>query len=223
MPGLRALQARPFEYWLLGVKPKPWAAEDTVLCAHAMFLQLQDSTGHLQLQRGYCVPRSPSRCGDFMEAGAPEWDAAIDGSRSAPPRIPTADEVDLRTLGALPIKPPDTVRRPLDAAGSNNWAVAGSNTTHGAALVANDMHLGLRVPNTWYRARLIDASAAGFDEVGVTLPGTPSLVAGSNGHIAWGFTNSYGEYSEGGSTCARGRRPRCLRDRGGNPKAAICR
>jgi penicillin amidase len=38
------------------------------------------------------------------------------------------------------------------------------------------------------------ASGAGqplLDATGVTLPGTPFLVAGSNGRIAWGFTNSY--------------------------------
>jgi penicillin G amidase len=194
--GLRALRARPFEYWLLGVEPKPWAAEDTVLCAHAMFLQLQDSTGHLQLQRALLRATLPEPVWRFIEAGAPEWDAAVDGSRSEPPRVPTAEEIDLRSLGALPVKPPETLAQPLDPGGSNNWAVAGSSTTHGAALIANDMHLGLRVPTTWYRARLVDASAEGFDEVGVTLPGTPSLVAGSNGHIAWGFTNSYGEYSK---------------------------
>ena len=28
----------------------------------------------------------------------------------------------------------------------------------------------------------------------MTLPGAPLLVAGSNGHIAWGFTNSYGDW-----------------------------
>jgi penicillin amidase len=194
--GLRALRARPFEYWLLGVDPKPWAAEDTALCAHAMFLQLQDSTGHLQLQRALLRATLPEPVWRFIEAGAPEWDAAVDGSRSEPPRVPTPEEIDLRSLGALPVKPPETLAEPLDPAGSNNWAVAGSSTTHGAALIANDMHLGLRVPTTWYRARLVDASADGFDEVGVTLPGTPSLVAGSNGHIAWGFTNSYGEYSK---------------------------
>ena len=195
--GLHALRARPFEYWLLGgARPKPWSAEDTVLCAHAMFLQLQDSTGHLQLQRALLRATLPESLWRFVEAGAPEWDAAIDGSRGDSPRIPTADEIDLRTLGVLPVKPPDTPAQPLDPAGSNNWAVAGSGTTHGAALVANDMHLGLRVPTTWYRARLVDASADGFDEVGVTLPGTPAMVAGSNGHIAWGFTNSYGEYSK---------------------------
>jgi penicillin amidase len=194
--GLRALRARPFEYWLLGVEPKPWAAEDTVLCAHAMFLQLQDSTGHLQLQRALLRATLPEPLWRFIEAGAPEWDAAVDGSRSEPPRMPTPEEIDLRSLGALPIKPPETLAQPPGPAGSNNWAVAGSSTAHGAALIANDMHLGLRVPTTWYRARLVDASADGFDEVGVTLPGTPSLVAGSNGHIAWGFTNSYGEYSK---------------------------
>ena len=30
--------------------------------------------------------------------------------------------------------------------------------------------------------------------VGVTLPGAPIVVVGSNGHVAWGFTNSYGDY-----------------------------
>jgi len=81
------------------------------------------------------------------------------------------------------------------AAGSNSWAVAGSLTATGAALIANDMHLGQRVPTVWYHARLRLAAGAGaLDLNGVTLPGAPVLVAGSNGHIAWGFTNSYGSW-----------------------------
>lgn len=79
------------------------------------------------------------------------------------------------------------------AIGSNNWAVAGTHTASGAALVANDMHLGLDVPAIWYRARLrvLDED---LELNGVTLPGAPALVAGSNGHIAWGYTNSYGDW-----------------------------
>jgi penicillin G amidase len=80
---------------------------------------------------------------------------------------------------------------------SNNWAVAGRLTTTGAALVANDMHLGQRVPPVWYHARLETRpgpEGAALDLNGVTLPGAPLLVAGSNGHVAWGFTNSYGEW-----------------------------
>ena len=28
------------------------------------------------------------------------------------------------------------------------------------------------------------------------VPGTPSLSVGSNGHVAWGFTNSYGDWTD---------------------------
>ncbi len=59
------------------------------------------------------------------------------------------------------------------------------------------MHLRARVPIIWYRARMRVRASDGqpaLDLNGVTLPGTPILVAGSNGHIAWGFTNSYGDW-----------------------------
>ena len=60
------------------------------------------------------------------------------------------------------------------------------------------MHLGLRAPNIWFRARLRypDARAPGgkVDVAGFTLAGLPAVVVGSNGHVAWGFTNSYGDW-----------------------------
>ena len=72
--------------------------------------------------------------------------------------------------------------------GSNSWAVDGSLSTTGSALVANDMHLGLRLPNTWYRMRI--QCEGSLDITGVTLPGVPAVIVGSNGRIAWAFTNS---------------------------------
>jgi penicillin G amidase len=57
------------------------------------------------------------------------------------------------------------------------------------------MHLDFRVPIIWYRVRLRQTGDGAFDAVGVTLPGAPTIVAGSNAHIAWGFTNSYGQFS----------------------------
>ena len=193
--GISSLRSRPPEYWVLQSKPQPWKAEDSVLCVHAMYLQLQDSEGHAQLQRGLLRATLPDAMWRFLEAQAPEWEAPIDGSHSAEPRIPGSDEYDLRGLKGLPVEPPGEVLRELELRGSNNWAIAGSRTANGAALVANDMHLDFRVPNIWYRARLIQTSGAdAFEVVGVTLPGTPSIVAGSNRSIAWGFTNSYGEF-----------------------------
>jgi penicillin amidase len=93
--------------------------------------------------------------------------------------------------------------------GSNAWAVAGEYTQSGAALVAGDMHLGLRVPTVWYRARLIvtDNDGSPMELNGVTLPGLPAVAAGSNGRIAWSFTNSYGDWADvRGLSCVSGRR-----------------
>ncbi len=69
--------------------------------------------------------------------------------------------------------------------GSNNWVVAGSHTASGKPLLSNDMHLTLRIPDTWYMA---DLRAPGFHAAGVTLPGFPLIIAGHNEHVAWGFT-----------------------------------
>ncbi|MFZ8200613.1 penicillin acylase family protein [Alteromonas portus] len=75
--------------------------------------------------------------------------------------------------------------------GSNNWAVTGNYTATGAGLLANDMHLGLRVPIIWYRAQLnYQESGSDVQVTGVSLPGIPGVVVGTNGHIAWGFTNA---------------------------------
>jgi penicillin amidase len=76
------------------------------------------------------------------------------------------------------------------ASGSNNWVIAGSHTASGKPLLANDMHLTLREPDTWYMA---DLSAPGFHAAGVTLPGFPLVIAGHNDHVAWGFTALYGD------------------------------
>ena len=93
-------------------------------------------------------------------------------------------------------------RNPLrdGAIGSNNWAVSGRLTNDGRPLLANDMHLAIRVPNTWYRAAL-DWPDSGEPDgrhtvIGVTLPGVPAIVVGSNTHVAWGFTNTYADWGD---------------------------
>ncbi|HTQ79556.1 MAG TPA: penicillin acylase family protein, partial [Thermoanaerobaculia bacterium] len=81
--------------------------------------------------------------------------------------------------------------------GSNSWALAGSRTADGHALLADDMHLDLRVPNLWYRVSLLWPQGGRERRMtGVTLPGAPMVVVGSNGHVAWGFTNSFGDWMD---------------------------
>ncbi|HUO82637.1 MAG TPA: penicillin acylase family protein [Gammaproteobacteria bacterium] len=197
--GLGSLGVRPFEYLLLRLAPRPWLAEDSVLVVYAMWLTLNDSTARGERERGLLAEVLPPALLDFIDPPGTRWDAAIDGSEMRVPPAPGPVVYDLRRLDpALFAAGPAPMRDPMPAAGSNNWAVAGQRTADGAALLANDMHLPLEVPNIWYRARLVQrtrgASAAGLDLAGLTLPGVPFLVAGSNGHVAWGFTNSYGDW-----------------------------
>jgi penicillin G amidase len=77
--------------------------------------------------------------------------------------------------------------------GSNAWAVGRAKTHDGRAILANDMHLGLSVPNIWYRAEL---RYPGASLTGLTLPGIPALIAGSNGQLAWGVTSIEGDFAD---------------------------
>ena len=84
--------------------------------------------------------------------------------------------------------------------GSNNWAVDGAHSASGVAILANDMHLSIAVPIIWYRASMAfpDPGQPSVNRqlAGVTLPGLPGLVVGSNGDVAWGFTNTGGDWSD---------------------------
>lgn len=70
---------------------------------------------------------------------------------------------------------------------SNAWVLSGARTASGRPLLANDPHLLVEFPATWYELHLV---AAGLDVIGVTIPGVPFVVIGHNRRIAWGFTNS---------------------------------
>ncbi|GII75887.1 hypothetical protein Sru01_08690 [Sphaerisporangium rufum] len=76
--------------------------------------------------------------------------------------------------------------------GSNSWVVGGAHTATGRPLLANDPHLGPRIPSIWYQAGLhcrTRSAACPYDVVGFTFSGLPGVVIGHNARIAWGFTN----------------------------------
>ncbi len=74
-----------------------------------------------------------------------------------------------------------------DAGGSNEWAVSGALTRSGRPLIANDPHLALNTPSTFYQNHLL-APRADFDVIGSSFPGAPYVILGQNRHIAWGAT-----------------------------------
>lgn len=194
--------AKPWEYLLLGAKPAPWLPEDSVLAAFSMYLNLNDSSGSEELARLQLRDALPPAMFAFISPLGTEWDAPIAGGTIRSATIPGPDIFDLRegSSRSAALSAPRT-RGTMEEkayAGSNSWAVAGTHTADKGALLANDMHLGLRLPHVWYRARMIVEAEgdARRDLIGVTLPGLPALIVGSNGHIAWGFTNSYGDWTD---------------------------
>ncbi len=203
--GLSALRARPYEYLLLRSAPSPWKSEDSVLCALSMFLTLHESRGERESTLAVLRDALPPAMFDFLAPrGTVQWDAPIDGDPIPEAPIPGPEIFDLRMLpeakAARDYPSPDRFgpEDNLPYIGSNNWAVDAARSANGLAMVADDMHLDITVPNIWFRLRMIFKDESGQERSvsGVSLPGTAGIVAGSNGQVAWGFTNTQADWND---------------------------
>ncbi len=198
--GLADMNSRPWEYWLLGSKPAAWQPVDSLLVMDSMFLDLNDSRNGRELAFSHIKNALGEKVYKFLATAGGPLDAPLIGPAMPFPTLPTVDDVDLRKVDPALLRVPPPPAEKASTTGSNGFAVGGSLTSTHAALVAGDMHLGLRVPNIWFRTQLIYPNPRHPGEevnlTGVTLPGVPALVAGSNRHVAWTFTNSYGDFTD---------------------------
>ncbi|WP_422462526.1 MULTISPECIES: penicillin acylase family protein [unclassified Endozoicomonas] len=196
--GLKDLGQKPFEYLLLGVEPELWQNEDSFLSIFSMYMDLNDDEVKLDNLKGFLSRVTVPAVIDFLSPLKTRWDSPMQPGELPDVPTPGAELVDLRSketelyanLGGTTLE--DSL------IGSNNWAVSGELTDHGGAIIQDDMHLSHRVPTIWYRASLSyphpDQPEDRVRITGVTLPGTPFIVVGSNTHIAWGFTNTAGDW-----------------------------
>jgi len=164
---LEQLFVPPPEYLLIRGKPQRWRPEDTVLAVHAMFLRLSDGDAMAELRKGLLFECLPEPVAEFLSSSDPEWAAAVDGGALRSVAMPAIADFDLRALGGADFDTGRSVSQTLaldpdlPAGASNAWVVSGTRTAHGHALVANDMHLVLQLPNIWYRMRLLVDGGAG--------------------------------------------------------------
>ena len=206
--GLHQLKAKPFEYYLLGTQPRRWTPQDCILVVFAVALDLQDSPGDIELALDALKRALPQKAFEFFAPRFSCWDAPIDGSeyRSQPP-LPNQTDLDLRTAKnrfsesakwLFATTRPDLPNQdPFEfpsAIGSNCWLVAPTRTKSGLPILANDTHMDLRVPNIWYRIAFSWSASASEPTnyvCGVSIPGIPPVVIGSNRRVVWGLTFSY--------------------------------
>ena len=200
----------PIEFRLLGYEPAPWTPRDSLLVELAMFQDLSTDFPEKLGREALAAHLPPELMADLYPVGSwrdhppgqplPDLTAPHPEVKEIPldrsqvmlhrPRLSTTSPADLLALRqtlALFDRPCDDC-----IAGSNEWAVSGARTASGKPILSNDMHLDLTVPGLWYEADLEadnPAPLTPFHAGGVTLPGTPFVVAGHNDHVAWGFTN----------------------------------
>ncbi len=201
----------PPEFVILGIEPGRWSARASLAVGKVMALDL--TFWETELSRWNASRTVPPEKLRFLEAGYPEWAPTIladsvplpEGVERASGGEPpwAADSVPSRSNAAPEGTRPE--RYPAEGRGadrwdplvflgrlsarsaSNAWVLGGEHTRSGHPIVANDMHLGLRAPATWYLASI--SAGRSYSAGGLTLPGVPGVVVGFNRGVAWGFTN----------------------------------
>ena len=182
----------PPEFLILDIEPQPWSARASLSIGRIMSLDLSDWREELDRMTALATLDAEHR--RSLGAGYPAWGPTILQdtlpSGAAPPRIAFTET-------PVPVDPNPAASSPdpliyLSRFGfhaSNSWALAGSRTADGAPLLANDMHLALRAPSTWY-LNSIAAEDSDLAVAGLSIPGTPGVIVGLNRDIAWSFTNA---------------------------------
>ncbi len=180
-PGSKGL-----EFTILGltgveIDPQPWTPVDTLSWGKVLAWRLGGEET-VELTRAHMSARlGAAALPVLMPAYDPDYPLIVDSPIS---------EASLRAVpeaAYTPILPGDGFE-----VGSNSWVIGGERTTTGSPLLANDPHLGIQMPSIWYEIGLHCepiGSECGINVVGASLPGTPGVVLGHNGQIAWGFTN----------------------------------
>ncbi|MEO1775660.1 MAG: penicillin acylase family protein [Pseudomonadota bacterium] len=167
----------PHDFAALGLDNEPWTAADTIALGRLAAADL-NWTALFSLLPQRTEPGWPAlwhRFGEAQGALAPSI-AAV--PPATPTRAETAPDEGWREMIAL--------FAPFARAGSNSFAVSGARSATGAALIANDPHLALTVPNLWLVAGV---KAPSLHAVGMMPAGIPAFVLGRNEHLAWGATN----------------------------------
>jgi penicillin amidase len=173
--------ALPLAFQLLGVTPEPWKPADSLVWGRIMATGLTINW-RSEILRAYMAQRIGAKA--IPDLWPPDPGDAPITIKSVESR--RTDKLNHAVLGAVLAAIPPA----LKSGASNAWAVSGRHTKTGKPILANDPHLQIGTPILWY---LVHLETPRGHMVGATTPGVPTVLLGHNGHIAWGFTNTYAD------------------------------
>lgn len=165
---------RPHELVLLRSRRSRWTAEDVLAFLGLQSLALAGNWDTELGRLAVLLADGP----DAMEAVAPAYGSDL------PTVVPVGGVAgpSIDRLAADLAELSDLVGGP---GASNAWALAGSRTSSGSPILANDPHLAPSIPAPWYLAHLRTPEWA---VAGASFVGGPAFPTGHNGHAAWGIT-----------------------------------
>ena len=154
----------PHEFPVLGLKREPWSVEDVLAVGRLAGTDVNWLVwaGLLPLRDR---PDWPSLWARLVETGGASAPSFSGGGLSA-----DAEQM-LSGAGRF---------------GSNSMALSSTRTATDGALIANDPHLGILVPNFWLIAGLKSPT---YHVVGLMGSGVPVFAIGRTPNIAWGGTH----------------------------------
>jgi len=159
------------EIWLLGVEPEPWRVEDSLAIGLLMQLNLSWAMGE-ELQRALEF----SRLG--RDRAVELWGWSPNEARAW---IPPGEAIK------HPFRDHEPITAPLGGLGSNCWTLAPGRTASGLPILANDPHLDVQMPGTFYAIQL---SGPRVNVAGGSIAGVPGVIVGHTDNVAWGLTLS---------------------------------
>ena len=174
----------PLEYKLLNYEPEVWSTLKTALLLKFMAWDLtgRNSEFDLSIIR---AELGEAFVNEFYPEDLPRMDPVIPSAKPwrFDPLTPEASPEPFEPQFVRDLRQDEPDRDN----GSNNWAVSGKKTASGFPILANDPHLGLKLPSIWYEIQLVTPE---MNVYGVSLPGAPAIIIGFNENIAWGLTNA---------------------------------
>lgn len=170
--------AWPHEFAVGGLDWTPWRAEDSITIGRLSGIDINWSVWFslLQIEDTDLRQRILSRLDTLSRGSTATFGDSL------------ASIHDLQALQQV-----IALGEQVGKSGSNSFAVAPHRSQSGAALIANDPHLGFFMPNIWLIAGLRSPS---YEVVGMMVPGTPVFGFGRTPHLAWGGTNLRATTSE---------------------------
>ena len=163
----------PLEFTILGYEPEPWQPSDAVAIQYVMAADLNTAFTVEMLHAAVIEKAGEKMAQEIFPDYAEGYPLIIPEGLAA-----------LEFLKTLNLA--REIRGTEGGGSSNSWVVSGKKSTTGGPILANDPHLGHRVPGIWYEAHIVSPS---MNVSGALLPGIPFVIIGANEHVAWGFTN----------------------------------